>query len=194
VWASPRRTTAGPRHATASASVPEWRDRSWQFRKGKRIEVAVAARLTVNDPELAIRAALDGGRAVYGPQLCMPPPQSPPVQTRRHRPQRHPSLLGLPARHRGRRAGTPDGFRPELASGYRVPGFWRGCPCRGGAVQIDTQPLDADLYACAEYGVEHFRATTNVLITGENYPRIERRSSKAPTPVTARTGHRRSGW
>jgi DNA-binding transcriptional LysR family regulator len=36
-----------------------------QFRKGKRMEVAVAARLTVNDLELAIRAALDGVGVLY---------------------------------------------------------------------------------------------------------------------------------
>ena len=38
----------------------------WQFEKeGKQVEVAVEGRLTVNDPELAIRAALDGGGVLY---------------------------------------------------------------------------------------------------------------------------------
>ena len=38
----------------------------WQFeRKGKKLEVAVEGRLTVNDPELGIRAALDGVGVVY---------------------------------------------------------------------------------------------------------------------------------
>jgi DNA-binding transcriptional LysR family regulator len=38
----------------------------WQFeKKGKQVEVAVAGRLTVNDPELAIRAALDGVGVLY---------------------------------------------------------------------------------------------------------------------------------
>ncbi|HET9688277.1 MAG TPA: LysR substrate-binding domain-containing protein, partial [Pseudolabrys sp.] len=38
----------------------------WQFeRKGKKVEVAVEGRLTVNDPELAIRAALDGVGVLY---------------------------------------------------------------------------------------------------------------------------------
>ena len=38
----------------------------WQFeRKGKQMEVAVEGRLTVNDPELAIRAALDGVGVLY---------------------------------------------------------------------------------------------------------------------------------
>ena len=38
----------------------------WQFeKKGKQVEVAVAGRLTVNDPELAIRAALDGAGVLY---------------------------------------------------------------------------------------------------------------------------------
>jgi DNA-binding transcriptional LysR family regulator len=38
----------------------------WQFeKKGKRMEVAVNGRLTVNDPELAIRAALDGVGVLY---------------------------------------------------------------------------------------------------------------------------------
>jgi DNA-binding transcriptional LysR family regulator len=38
----------------------------WQFEKmGKQMEVAVDGRLTVNDPELAIRAALDGVGVLY---------------------------------------------------------------------------------------------------------------------------------
>jgi len=38
----------------------------WQFeKKGKRVEVAVEGRLTVNDPDLAIRAALDGVGVLY---------------------------------------------------------------------------------------------------------------------------------
>jgi DNA-binding transcriptional LysR family regulator len=38
----------------------------WQFeKKGKQVEVAVEGRLTVNDPELAIRAALDGVGILY---------------------------------------------------------------------------------------------------------------------------------
>jgi DNA-binding transcriptional LysR family regulator len=38
----------------------------WQFeKKGKQVEVAVEGRLTVNDPELAIRAALDGVGVLY---------------------------------------------------------------------------------------------------------------------------------
>jgi len=38
----------------------------WQFeKKGKRVEVAVEGRLTVNDPELAIRAAVDGVGVLY---------------------------------------------------------------------------------------------------------------------------------
>jgi DNA-binding transcriptional LysR family regulator len=38
----------------------------WQFeKKGKQMEVAVDGRLTVNDPELAIRAALDGVGVLY---------------------------------------------------------------------------------------------------------------------------------
>ena len=38
----------------------------WQFeKKGKQMEVAVEGRLTVNDPELAIRAALDGVGVLY---------------------------------------------------------------------------------------------------------------------------------
>ena len=38
----------------------------WQFeKKGKKVEVAVEGRLTVNDPELAIRAALDGVGVLY---------------------------------------------------------------------------------------------------------------------------------
>jgi LysR family transcriptional regulator, regulator of peptidoglycan recycling len=38
----------------------------WQFeKKGKQVEVAVAGRLTVNDPELAIRGALDGVGVLY---------------------------------------------------------------------------------------------------------------------------------
>jgi DNA-binding transcriptional LysR family regulator len=38
----------------------------WQFeKKGKQVEVAVTGRLTVNDPELAIRAALDGAGVLY---------------------------------------------------------------------------------------------------------------------------------
>jgi hypothetical protein len=38
----------------------------WQFdKKGKQVEVAVAGRLTVNDPELTIRAALDGVGVLY---------------------------------------------------------------------------------------------------------------------------------
>jgi DNA-binding transcriptional LysR family regulator len=38
----------------------------WQFeKKGKQVEVAVEGRLTLNDPELAIRAALDGVGLLY---------------------------------------------------------------------------------------------------------------------------------
>ena len=38
----------------------------WQFEKeGRQVEVAVKGRLTVNDPELAIRAALDGVGVFY---------------------------------------------------------------------------------------------------------------------------------
>jgi DNA-binding transcriptional LysR family regulator len=38
----------------------------WQFeKKGKQMEVAVDGRLTVNDPELAVRAALDGVGVLY---------------------------------------------------------------------------------------------------------------------------------
>ena len=38
----------------------------WQFEKeGRQVEVAVTGRLTVNDPELAIRAALDGVGVLY---------------------------------------------------------------------------------------------------------------------------------
>ena len=38
----------------------------WQFEKrGKQIEVAVAGRLTVNDPELAVRVAVDGKGLIY---------------------------------------------------------------------------------------------------------------------------------
>jgi DNA-binding transcriptional LysR family regulator len=38
----------------------------WQFEKdGKQVEVAVEGRLTVNDPELAIRAAVDGVGVLY---------------------------------------------------------------------------------------------------------------------------------
>jgi len=38
----------------------------WQFEKrGKQVEVAVTGRLTVNDPELAIRVAVDGQGVVY---------------------------------------------------------------------------------------------------------------------------------
>ncbi len=38
----------------------------WQFeKKGKQVEVAVEGRLTVNDAELAIRAALDGVGVLY---------------------------------------------------------------------------------------------------------------------------------
>jgi DNA-binding transcriptional LysR family regulator len=38
----------------------------WQFeKKGKKVEVAVEGRLTVNDPDLAIRAALDGVGVLY---------------------------------------------------------------------------------------------------------------------------------
>ena len=38
----------------------------WQFEKeGRQVEVAVEGRLTVNDPELAIRAALDGVGVLY---------------------------------------------------------------------------------------------------------------------------------
>lgn len=38
----------------------------WQFeRKGKKVEVAVEGRLTVNDPDLAIRAAVDGVGVLY---------------------------------------------------------------------------------------------------------------------------------
>ena len=40
----------------------------WLFeRKGKRIEVAVEGRLIVNEPELAIHAALDGAGLIYTP-------------------------------------------------------------------------------------------------------------------------------
>jgi DNA-binding transcriptional LysR family regulator len=44
----------------------------WNFeKKGKQVEVAVEGRLTVNDAELAIRAALAGvRRAVYGSRVC----------------------------------------------------------------------------------------------------------------------------
>ena len=46
----------------------------WHFeRKGEQVEVAVAGRLTVNDPELAIRAALDGAGVLYiGPGYAAP--------------------------------------------------------------------------------------------------------------------------
>ena len=38
----------------------------WQCEKeGRQVEVAVKSRLTVNDPELAIRAALDGVGVLY---------------------------------------------------------------------------------------------------------------------------------
>jgi DNA-binding transcriptional LysR family regulator len=38
----------------------------WQFAKnGRQVEVAVEGRLTVNDPELAVRAALDGVGVLY---------------------------------------------------------------------------------------------------------------------------------
>jgi DNA-binding transcriptional LysR family regulator len=38
----------------------------WTFEKdGKRLEVAVEGRLTVNDAELAVRAALDGAGVLY---------------------------------------------------------------------------------------------------------------------------------
>ncbi len=38
----------------------------WQFEKnGRQVEVAVEGRLTVNDPELAVRAALDGVGVLY---------------------------------------------------------------------------------------------------------------------------------
>jgi len=38
----------------------------WQFeKKGKKVEVAVEGRLTVNDPDLAIRAAVDGVGVLY---------------------------------------------------------------------------------------------------------------------------------
>jgi DNA-binding transcriptional LysR family regulator len=38
----------------------------WQFeKKGRPVEVAVQGRLTVNDPELAIKAALDGVGVLY---------------------------------------------------------------------------------------------------------------------------------
>jgi DNA-binding transcriptional LysR family regulator len=38
----------------------------WQFeKKGKKVEVAVEGRLTLNDPDLAIRAALDGAGVLY---------------------------------------------------------------------------------------------------------------------------------
>ena len=38
----------------------------WQFEKnGRQLEVAVEGRLTVNDPELAVRAAMDGGGVLY---------------------------------------------------------------------------------------------------------------------------------
>jgi hypothetical protein len=38
----------------------------WHFeKKGKQVEVAVAGRLTVNDEELAIRAAVDGVGVLY---------------------------------------------------------------------------------------------------------------------------------
>ncbi|HET6159676.1 MAG TPA: LysR family transcriptional regulator [Dongiaceae bacterium] len=40
----------------------------WLFeRKGKRIEVAVEGRLIINDPELGIRAAVDGAGLLYTP-------------------------------------------------------------------------------------------------------------------------------
>ena len=45
----------------------------WQFeKKGKRIEVAVTGRLTVNDEELAVRAAVDGVGVLYRRWLCRP--------------------------------------------------------------------------------------------------------------------------
>jgi DNA-binding transcriptional LysR family regulator len=38
----------------------------WHFeKKGKQVEVAVEGRLTVNDEELAIRAAVDGAGVLY---------------------------------------------------------------------------------------------------------------------------------
>ncbi len=38
----------------------------WQFeKKGRRVEVAVEGRLTVNDPDLAVKAALDGVGVLY---------------------------------------------------------------------------------------------------------------------------------
>ena len=38
----------------------------WQFeKKGRQVEVAVEGRLTVNNPELAVRAALDGVGVLY---------------------------------------------------------------------------------------------------------------------------------
>jgi DNA-binding transcriptional LysR family regulator len=38
----------------------------WQFeKKGRQVEVAVEGRLTVNDPELAVKAALDGVGVLY---------------------------------------------------------------------------------------------------------------------------------
>src|SRR4029077_20258916 len=46
----------------------------WQFeKKGKQVEVAVEGRLTVNDPELAIRAALDGVGVFYAALGYMAP-------------------------------------------------------------------------------------------------------------------------
>jgi DNA-binding transcriptional LysR family regulator len=40
----------------------------WQFEKnGRQVEVAVEGRLTVNDPELAVKAALDGMGVLYTP-------------------------------------------------------------------------------------------------------------------------------
>jgi DNA-binding transcriptional LysR family regulator len=39
---------------------------AWQFeKKGRQVEIAVEGRLTINDPELAIRAALNGVGVAY---------------------------------------------------------------------------------------------------------------------------------
>jgi hypothetical protein len=58
----------GPLASVSRADLP------WQFeKKGKQVEVAVEGRLRVNDPELAIRAALDGVGVLYyssGGYLC----------------------------------------------------------------------------------------------------------------------------
>ena len=49
-----------------SLSFPERGDHSWQFeKKGQKVEVAVEGHLTVNDEELAIRAAMDGVGVLY---------------------------------------------------------------------------------------------------------------------------------